>query len=310
MNPTDWKHYFYGLAGDNSTLGCDYAGIVEEVGKDVTKSFKKGDKIFGVAHGGNANYAANQNDGIFAEYAVVKGDLQMHIPSNLTPAAASTIALGASTVAQSCFQSALKLNLPSNPADGSEYVLVYGGSTATGSLALQYLKLAGYKVITTCSPKHFDWMKKHDVTPFDYSSPTVGADIRKFTDNKLKYAFDCISLPDSTKICSEALTSESGAKYGALLPVDFPRKDVSSVTTIMYTIFDEDFEMMGNKFPRSTEDFEFCKSFFGLTEKLVAEGKLEAHPVEERSDGLDGVLKGMDEMRQNGVSGVKLVYAL
>jgi hypothetical protein len=35
-------------------IGCDYAGIVEEVGSKVTKGFKKGDKICGFAHGGHS----------------------------------------------------------------------------------------------------------------------------------------------------------------------------------------------------------------------------------------------------------------
>lgn len=52
INPTDWKHIEYGLAEAGSRMGCDYAGVVEEVGSKVTKSFKKGDRISGVAHGG------------------------------------------------------------------------------------------------------------------------------------------------------------------------------------------------------------------------------------------------------------------
>jgi NADPH:quinone reductase-like Zn-dependent oxidoreductase len=307
LNPTDWKHYFYGIAENDCILGCDYSGIVEEVGSAVTESFKKGDRICGVAHGGNAS---NKNDGIFAEYAVVKGDLQMHLPSNLSFAQASTFPLGAITCGQGLFQKALNLNLPDKPASGDEYVLVYGGSTATGSLATQYAKLAGYKVITTCSPKHNEWMKSHDIAPFNYSDPDCGAQIRKFTSNKLKYAFDTISLEDSAKICAEALSSESGGRYGALLTVDFPRKDVENTTTLMYTIFDEDFKFLNMTLPRSTEDFEFAKSFFELTEKLLSSGKLKTHPEKVREGGLEGVLKGMDEMKNGGVSGEKWVYKI
>jgi NADPH:quinone reductase-like Zn-dependent oxidoreductase len=225
-------------------------------------------------------------------------------------AQAATFPLGAITCGQGLFQTSLKLRLPSDPAKGEEYVLVYGGSTATGSLAVQYVKLAGYKVITTCSPKHNEWMKSHDITPFNYSDPDCGAQIRKFTDNKLKYAFDTISLPDSVKICAEALSSEPGCRYGALIGVEFPRKDVVSTTTIMYTVFGEEFSMAGHKFEQSAEDFEFGKMFFELTEKLVGEGKLKTHPEGLREGGLEGVLKGMDEMRENGVSGVKLTYKI
>jgi NADPH:quinone reductase-like Zn-dependent oxidoreductase len=49
LNPTDWKHIQY-LPTPDSIVGCDYAGIVEKVGKDVT-GFKVGDRVAGFAHG-------------------------------------------------------------------------------------------------------------------------------------------------------------------------------------------------------------------------------------------------------------------
>jgi len=53
LNPTDWKHVDY-LASPGARVGCDYAGVVEEVGKKVTKNFKKGDRVTGFCHGSNA----------------------------------------------------------------------------------------------------------------------------------------------------------------------------------------------------------------------------------------------------------------
>jgi NADPH:quinone reductase-like Zn-dependent oxidoreductase len=51
INPTDWTSLE--APGDNGTIvGCDYSGVVEDVGKDVTRPFKKGDRIAGFAHGG------------------------------------------------------------------------------------------------------------------------------------------------------------------------------------------------------------------------------------------------------------------
>jgi hypothetical protein len=47
LNPTDWKHIAGGIAAEDGLSGCDYSGVVEEVGKSVTKNFKKGDKICG-----------------------------------------------------------------------------------------------------------------------------------------------------------------------------------------------------------------------------------------------------------------------
>lgn len=51
LNPTDWKNLEKGYADDGARVGCDYAGVVEEVGENLGKPFKKGDRIAGMAHG-------------------------------------------------------------------------------------------------------------------------------------------------------------------------------------------------------------------------------------------------------------------
>lgn len=51
INPTDWKHIDNGLTDAGSRVGCDYAGVVEQVGDKVTRPFKKGDRISGFVHG-------------------------------------------------------------------------------------------------------------------------------------------------------------------------------------------------------------------------------------------------------------------
>lgn len=50
LNPTDYHHAkYYSIPG--TILGCDWAGIVQEVGKNVTR-FKAGDEVSGCCHGG------------------------------------------------------------------------------------------------------------------------------------------------------------------------------------------------------------------------------------------------------------------
>jgi NADPH:quinone reductase-like Zn-dependent oxidoreductase len=94
LNPTDWKHLeFTPVFGLRS--GCDYAGVVEDVGPNVTKVFKKGDRITGVTHGSNMS---NPADGAFAEFIAVKGDLQIKIPDNVSDEQAATLGVGISTV--------------------------------------------------------------------------------------------------------------------------------------------------------------------------------------------------------------------
>jgi NADPH:quinone reductase-like Zn-dependent oxidoreductase len=54
LNPTDWQTVDEVTKAGTpySLLGCDAAGIVVEVGSEVTKDFKVGDRIAGLAHGG------------------------------------------------------------------------------------------------------------------------------------------------------------------------------------------------------------------------------------------------------------------
>jgi NADPH:quinone reductase-like Zn-dependent oxidoreductase len=48
LNPTDWTAL--DLAGDDGTIvDCNYAGIIEEVGKGVKKRFKRGDRVTAMA---------------------------------------------------------------------------------------------------------------------------------------------------------------------------------------------------------------------------------------------------------------------
>lgn len=138
LNPTDWKHIAFGLGPQGGLVGCDFAGTVVEVGNAVTKSWKKGERLAGVAHGGNS---VQPEDGAFAEYIVAKGDVQIKIPDSLSFEDASTMTLGVTTVQQGLYQKALKLNLPTDPVKEKTFVLIYGGSTATGALGVQFAKL-------------------------------------------------------------------------------------------------------------------------------------------------------------------------
>lgn len=145
---------------------------------------------------------------------------------------------------------------------------------------------------------------------FDYSDKDCGPKIREHTSNKLKYAWDTISLPASMQICAEALTSDGDAHYGCLLKPDFPRKDVALTYTLAYTCFGESFQKRGKRYEAQDlqDDYKFIVQWASIFEKLLADGKVKVHPPKVMDGGLDKLLDGLALLRNDKVSGEKLVY--
>lgn len=211
-------------------LGCDYVGTVTALGPSTSR-FQTGDRIAGFIHGGKSNDATS---GAFATYANAKEAVQLRIPDGVSDEDAACLGIGFTTVGQGLYQS-LGLPLPGQ-ADGSkpaQMVLIYGGSTATGMFAIQYARMSGLKVVTTCSKRNAELVKGLGAEAvFDYSDADCAEKIREYTQDELMYAFDCISEGNSPNICAGALSSKGGVKYSAILPsgpegVGALRKDVS-----------------------------------------------------------------------------------
>ncbi|KAF2099072.1 putative zinc-binding oxidoreductase ToxD [Rhizodiscina lignyota] len=301
LNPTDWTTL--DAPGDAGTLvGCDYAGIVEEVGKAVKKNWNKGDRIAGYGHGGND---ANPENGAFARYIAVKGDIQLRIPDHTSFEAASTVGVGVLSAGFGLYK-ILGLPFPqSQPVSGGQTILIYGGSTATGSIAIQMAKLSGLKVITTCSPRNFDFVKSLGADlVYDY---IVGRQIRKVMNDGLSLVFDTVNTSETAAICADAFGAQGG-QYVNLLETDCPRADVKSTFFLGYDISGEDYIFEGTKFEAKPDALAYAVGFFPIAEKLWAERKWKPHPQRLGPGGLQGVLEGLQILREGKYSGEKLVY--
>lgn len=313
LNPADWKH-IDSLAHPGTTLGCDIAGVVEEVGGEVTKNFKKGDRVAGFVHGGN-NF--EPEDGAFGEWAVIKGDIAMHIPDSMSFEEAATLPVAIITCGQGLYQT-MGLPWPDKPLKEKRSILIYGGSAGVGMAAIQYAKLSGFEVITTCSPKNYDLVKLLGASKaYNYKSPSCADDIRRDTNNKLFYAFDCISEGTSPSICASALSTENTPEgeppaYGAILVVqDFPRQDVKQTFSLGYTATGEAFAFRGGvEFKKNPADFEFAKRWNAFNETLLVQKKIKPHQLSLRDGGIEKVLNGVDYVRMGKVSGEKVVYTI
>ncbi|KAI1176172.1 putative alcohol dehydrogenase [Nemania sp. FL0916] len=313
LNPTDWKHIEYGAADIGCRVGCDYAGIVEEVGSKVT-NFQKGDRITGWIHGSNR---ANHESGAFAEYAIAKACVQRKIPDNLSFEEAATMGVAIMTVGQGMYN-LLKLPLPNEPTREPFPLLIYGGSTATGMAGIQFAKLSGLTVITTCSPRNFELVKSLGADEaFDYNSPTCSADIKRWTDNKLKYAWDCTG--DGAGICAAAMCDSEPGTYGTIMPANYELLKQTN-PQVHGQEFMRGYDTMGEFYcwigdtpiDPDPQVMNFYQSFLKLTQPLLANWDIKPLPavVNKTGSGLEGVVKGLEEMKAGKISGEKMVYTI
>lgn len=139
LNPTDYKMPA-NFPTPGATAGCDYAGTIAQVGDDVT-GLHVGDRVCGVVHGSNP---LSKNTGAFAQYVLVPASMVIRIPPSVSFAQAAALgAVGHGTVAQALWSCFGLSATPESPAEEKDSfpVLVYGGSTATGTAAIQLLRL-------------------------------------------------------------------------------------------------------------------------------------------------------------------------
>jgi NADPH:quinone reductase-like Zn-dependent oxidoreductase len=198
------------------------------------------------------------------------------------------------------------LPLPNKPAEKPFPVLIYGGSTATGIYAIQFAKASGLTVVTTASPKNFDYLRSVGADAvFDYKSPTCADDIKNFTDGKLEFSWDCTGYGED--ICVQAMGGPGKGKLASIEPLsNYP-------WTLAYDVLGETYIGLGGKLREADpEELEFATMFMEIARGMLSRGELKVirQTVNKGGMGLEGVLFGINEVRNNRVSAEKLVYTM
>ena len=129
-HPEELKHRGFPLV-----LGTDGAGVIAAVGSQV-RTFKPGDRVYSYMWD-------NPKGGFYAEYVAVPARHVGHLPPGLSLRDAGAIAASALTAIQGV-DDALHIS-------SGETVIIHGASGGVGSLALQFAKLRGARVLATVS---------------------------------------------------------------------------------------------------------------------------------------------------------------
>ena len=166
----------------NQVLGCEFAGIVEEIGTLVT-TFKAGDRVFGFndkTWGGHAEYLT-----------IAETEAIVTMPDDVNFDQAAAITEGGHYAL---------VDIKAAKVEAGQNVLVYGATGSIGSAAVQLLKHFGARVTAVCNTKNVGLVKSlgADVV-IDYQTQ----DFTK-TENKFHFIFDAVGK-SSFGICKSLL---------------------------------------------------------------------------------------------------------
>lgn len=168
VNPVDWVirdgssaalKYMFTLP---MTLGWDAAGVVEEVGSEVS-GLQIGDAVYGVP-----NFPG---DGSYAEYCVAKASQFARKPQSLGFTEAAGVPLAGLTAWTGLFEY--------GKLQAGQRVLIQGASGGVGSLAVQFAKAKGAYVIGTASAGNLDYVRQLGADEaLDYRNLQLGELVR------------------------------------------------------------------------------------------------------------------------------------
>jgi NADPH:quinone reductase-like Zn-dependent oxidoreductase len=181
--------------------GVEFAGIVEDTGKDV-KDFQKGDHVYGTTtglkYGGNAEY-------VCVPEKPVKGVVTKK-PDNISFSEAAVVPVGAMTA----LHNLRKINLQKG-----NKVLIYGASGSVGTYAVQLAKYFGAEVTGVCSKDNIEIVRSAG------ADEVIDYKLHDFRKDNIIYdvIFDAVGKITRSS-CKNVLHDE-----GSYLSVKYPTKE-------------------------------------------------------------------------------------
>ena len=166
-------------------LGCEFAGIVEKIGDNVT-SFKIGDNVFGFNDktcGGHGEYLT-----------IAETDAVTTMPENSSFDEAAAITEGGHYAL---------VDIKAAKVEPGQHVLVYGATGAIGSAAVQILKHFGAIVTAVCNSKNVALIQSLGADKvIDYQTEDFTT-----VETKFNFIFDAVGK-SSFRQCKALLTEK------------------------------------------------------------------------------------------------------
>ena len=300
-------------------VGSDVSGIVEEVGSKVT-NFKKGDPVAASLHGGISKNGGFADHVMVSPNGAIKLSLILVLEKPLAPGqypgshinsfeAAASLPVGLKTAAISFHYN---LAIPPRKVENKhDYILIWGGATATGMLAIQVAKLVyGINVITTASKKHHAALKLlgADKT-FDYNDPDVVEQLKRAGENRIKYALDCVSNLQTFQSVYDATEGTENARIDNLLFLDEKSIRTKKGRNVKFS-FTDGYIIDGRVHFGAKASPEMLEAFSDFWNSYLPSilDKIQTAPLEVLPPGLKSANEGLKLLVENTVGGRKVVF--
>ena len=291
VNPVDYKirSSTPPADGDWKVLGWDAAGIVQEVGPDVTQ-FAVGDEVY---------YAGSLiRPGTNAEFHLVDARIVGRKPASLDWAEAAALPLTTLTAWEAMFD---RLDV-TKPVPGAAAILIIGGAGGVGSIAIQIARQrTDLIVISTASrPETQEWVKglgAHHV--IDHSRP-LAPQIAELNIGAPAFVFSTTHTEQHASDIAELIAPQG--RFGfiddpkALDVMLFKRKAVSIHHELMFT-----------RSLYGTPDMDEQGKILNSLAVLVDDGKIRTTLTEKLSPISAANLKTVHALIESGAARGKIV---
>jgi NADPH:quinone reductase len=214
-----------------AVLGLDMAGVVEEIGTDVT-AFSVGDEVYGMVGG------VGGLQGTLAEFVAVDADLLAHKPRNLSMREAAALPLVTITAWEGLVDRA--------KVHAGQTVLIHAGAGGVGHVAVQIARGYGADVFATVSPEKKSIVEEFGATAIDYRSSSVEEYVAAKTEGKgFDIVYDTVggATLDASLVAVKRYTGHAVSCLGwgshSLAPLSFRGASYSGVFTLLPLITGE-----------------------------------------------------------------------
>ena len=285
-----------------AVAGCDVAGEVAKIGPDVPDAPAVGSRVIALATSFYKNGSADY--GAFQEFALAEWQGVVALPQSLSFEEGAVFPLAVATALSGWTSIGVPLTQKHSPAD-KQAVLIWGGASSVGTIAIQSAKSMGFTVYTTASAKNHAYLKTlgADAT-FDYKDSNATSEIiaaAKKDGVTLKTAF--LTAAGTMDPILEVLKVTKGNEiaklaHAPLIPADAPSAEGIEVVFINRPSDDAE-----------RQQFTFDAFHTWLESGLASGTVVSSPPIKIETGGLEALNKGLD-MFKEGVSATKIVVPL